>query len=262
MLMDSNMFGRKIICGEKNRRPESDGKVYGIDLNRNYDLDWVKCGGSTSKSSETYKGPYAMSEPETQAVWKMSQHLNFMKILDFHSYGREVLHGYHSCTKMDPVWRRFQVDEAKRLAKFGSYSVRDPSGNGQHQSWQMKNQTLYSFLVETHTTFQPTYSSAQEEIKRILPIIWEWLKTPVTIKGNVVDAATNAPVSAKITINGINWYADESRWSRGPFGAFHLWLPNGVYTLKFQADGYVAQTTTVSVALGQTRELKIRLQKA
>lgn len=39
----------------KNRRPESNGVVYGVDNNRNYDLDWEKCGGSSSPSSETYK---------------------------------------------------------------------------------------------------------------------------------------------------------------------------------------------------------------
>ena len=39
----------------------------GVDLNRNYDWDFNGSGGGNSADicSETYKGPFAFSEPET-----------------------------------------------------------------------------------------------------------------------------------------------------------------------------------------------------
>jgi hypothetical protein len=41
----------------------------GADLNRNFSFQWACCGGSSSSEcSETYHGPLAASEPETQAV--------------------------------------------------------------------------------------------------------------------------------------------------------------------------------------------------
>ena len=80
----------------------------GVDLNRNFSFQWNCCGGSSSNEcSETYHGPYAASEPETQAVQ------NYMRsifpdqrdpnlndpapddatgvYIDFHSYGKLVL---------------------------------------------------------------------------------------------------------------------------------------------------------------------------
>ena len=41
----------------------------GIDLNRNFSFQWGCCGGSSSSEcSQTFRGPFAGSEPETQAV--------------------------------------------------------------------------------------------------------------------------------------------------------------------------------------------------
>jgi hypothetical protein len=52
----------------KNRQPNSGTSAIGTDLNRNYDYRWGCCGGSSgSPSSETYRGPFAFSAPETSA---------------------------------------------------------------------------------------------------------------------------------------------------------------------------------------------------
>ncbi|ORZ39837.1 hypothetical protein BCR44DRAFT_1425731 [Catenaria anguillulae PL171] len=51
----------------KNRRRNSNGS-YGIDLNRNFAFHWGNGGSSTNPRDDTYRGPRAASEPETQAV--------------------------------------------------------------------------------------------------------------------------------------------------------------------------------------------------
>ncbi len=53
----------------KNRRNNGDG-TYGVDLNRNYPYQWGynDSGSSPYGSSDTYRGPSAGSEPETQAM--------------------------------------------------------------------------------------------------------------------------------------------------------------------------------------------------
>lgn len=54
----------------KNRRNNSGS--YGVDLNRNYDYGWgYNSGSSGTPSSDTYRGPSAGSEPETQAIKNM-----------------------------------------------------------------------------------------------------------------------------------------------------------------------------------------------
>ncbi len=53
----------------KNRRPNGDG-TYGVDLNRNHTEHWGAddIGSSSLASAETYRGPSAESELETQAI--------------------------------------------------------------------------------------------------------------------------------------------------------------------------------------------------
>jgi hypothetical protein len=50
----------------KNRQPNSGSSYVGTDLNRNYGYKWGCCGGSSgSPSSDTYRGAFAFSAPET-----------------------------------------------------------------------------------------------------------------------------------------------------------------------------------------------------
>ncbi len=53
----------------KNRRNNGDGS-YGVDLNRNFGYAWGydNIGSSPTPSDETYRGPSAFSEPESQAI--------------------------------------------------------------------------------------------------------------------------------------------------------------------------------------------------
>lgn len=56
----------------KNRRPPTNGNTaascYGVDLNRNYDVNFGGQGSSASQCSHLYQGPEALSEPETSAI--------------------------------------------------------------------------------------------------------------------------------------------------------------------------------------------------
>lgn len=230
----------------KNRKPFPN-RVFGVDLNRNYDLDWVKCGGTSQTSSDVYKGPSAFSEEETQSIRGLSRRYQFAKVIDFHSYGREVLHAYHPCTRMDSKIRNYIIDRSRNLAETVNYRLRDPSGNGQHQSWQMKENTFYSFLVETHTTFQPSYQSALDEINRIYPIITKFLNQTITLQGHVLDANTKLPIRADIQLEGITWYANETKHSNLRYGYYHMFLPVGQQKLTFKASGYQSETISLNI---------------
>jgi hypothetical protein len=45
-------------------------------LNRNFDIYWGGRGASSSPWSETYRGPSAASEPETQAIQAYASKVN------------------------------------------------------------------------------------------------------------------------------------------------------------------------------------------
>ena len=68
----------------KNRRQNADGS-YGVDLNRNFPIGFVK---SKNPASNVYGGPEPFSEPETRALRDfVESHPNIAIALDYHSQG-------------------------------------------------------------------------------------------------------------------------------------------------------------------------------
>jgi len=68
----------------KNRRLNADG-TYGVDLNRNFPIGFIK---STATTSNVYGGPEPFSEPETRALKEfVESHENITIALDYHSQG-------------------------------------------------------------------------------------------------------------------------------------------------------------------------------
>ncbi len=74
----------------KNRR--NNGPNFGVDLNRNWSTGWGGAGSSVSSSSDTYRGPFPFSEPETIALSKYIAAIpNLRGYIDVHSYSQLVL---------------------------------------------------------------------------------------------------------------------------------------------------------------------------
>ncbi|MFT3910011.1 MAG: M14 family zinc carboxypeptidase [Ferruginibacter sp.] len=78
----------------KSRRNTGGGAAnIGVDLNRNYGIDWGNCSGASSscgsnvKSDDTYYGTSAFSEPETQALRSFVQSKHFVNAIDQHCFG-------------------------------------------------------------------------------------------------------------------------------------------------------------------------------
>jgi carboxypeptidase T len=80
----------------KNRRNNGDGSR-GVDLNRNWSVDWSNCSspiigsptscGSSDPDDDTYYGPSAFSEPETRAIRDFTYSHHLVAMIDQHSYG-------------------------------------------------------------------------------------------------------------------------------------------------------------------------------
>ncbi|KAJ9465820.1 hypothetical protein DIPPA_32540 [Diplonema papillatum] len=82
----------------KNRRSNADGS-FGVDLNRNYDDHWGRCGSSAVPSSDTYRGTGPFSEPETRAVERLfadykAAGYRIQAGIDVHAYGQLILRPY------------------------------------------------------------------------------------------------------------------------------------------------------------------------
>lgn len=71
----------------------------GVDLNRNYDYFWgpnpIYGGSSGTQSNQTYRGPSAFSEPETQIVRDFSATRNFKTAMNHHATSNLIPHAYN-----------------------------------------------------------------------------------------------------------------------------------------------------------------------
>ncbi|MBK9119430.1 MAG: hypothetical protein IPM18_07490 [Phycisphaerales bacterium] len=75
----------------KNRRDNGNG-TFGVDINRNWAYQWGGIGSSSFGSSNTFRGPFPFSEPETQALRNVFlANWQVRAMLDIHSYSQLIL---------------------------------------------------------------------------------------------------------------------------------------------------------------------------
>jgi carboxypeptidase T len=103
----------------KNRRRNPDGSI-GVDPNRNYGYMWGVLDVPTSSrvpSDETYVGPRAFSEPETQAVRDLVARERFAGVVTYHSYSQLILYpwGYTDAPVPDEADRGLMVGMAEEM---------------------------------------------------------------------------------------------------------------------------------------------------
>lgn len=100
----------------KNRR-NNNATNPGVDLNRNYGVDWGNCAGATTScgsnvtTDDTYYGTAAFSEPETQAIRNLVQSRYFTASIDQHCFGPyySLPFGRPSLHTMTPLDKKFYV---------------------------------------------------------------------------------------------------------------------------------------------------------
>ncbi|KAI0226602.1 hypothetical protein L0F63_000104 [Massospora cicadina] len=131
----------------KNRRNNGNG-VYGVDLNRNWDEHWGKVGSSANPRSETYKGPYANSEPEVQALAKYALSIPARYGgLDLHSYGQYILRNWGWTTELSeneailaPSAKQSKLHSTRRAELYPAAGALD--------DWMAAKANLISFTLE------------------------------------------------------------------------------------------------------------------
>ncbi len=122
----------------KNRR-NNGSSCFGVDLNRNYPYGWgLNSGSSNDPCSETYRGPSANSEPETQAIMNYVQQIRPKISFSYHSVAGRYLnpYGYNDTAVNYDIYSEFSSDFAssnnytygtvnEMLAYYSSGTTRD-----------------------------------------------------------------------------------------------------------------------------------------
>ncbi len=138
----------------KNMRDNQDGSR-GVDLNRNYGYHWNTGGASDDPGGETYHGPAAFSEPETQAVKRfVEERPNLKALLSYHTFSELVLYPWGH--KYDPIDDGPALAAYKALAaKFGELTGYTPEqsselyiASGDTTDWAWGEKKIFSFTFE------------------------------------------------------------------------------------------------------------------
>ena len=146
----------------KNRR--NNGGSYGVDVNRNYTHMWGydNLGSSPDPADETYRGPSAGSDPETQAIMNFAIREGCIKMdLNYHSYGNLWMYPWGYTTSPTPD-SGLLGDLAREAAAFNGYEAGQSSVvlyyvNGDAKDWFYGEQGLkpkcFNFTVEVGSSF-------------------------------------------------------------------------------------------------------------
>jgi carboxypeptidase T len=111
----------------KNRR-NNGGGVFGVDLNRNYSYGWGTTGTSTNPSNDTYCGPSAFSEPETQAMRWLVQNNNFISAFNAHTYAESILFPIGTTSAEFADHHDYFQDACDHMVELNGYSAIKSSG--------------------------------------------------------------------------------------------------------------------------------------
>ena len=166
----------------KNRR-NNGGGCYGIDLNRNFGYQWGynNTGSSPDPCSDTYRGPSAFSEPESQAIRDLAILKNYGTHFNMHSYGGYILYPWGYIDEETPdslTYREFAAlltSESGYAYGYGGQLL-GYNSNGSVRDWMYGEQTvknkIYGYTIEIGPEFWPQQS-------QIFPIAQQNLGTMI-----------------------------------------------------------------------------------
>lgn len=263
---------------KNNRDNDANGSITsadGVDLNRNYEWGFGnQCrGSSSSTSSETYRGPWEASEPESQAMIELSRATRPVFDVEYHSYGEDVFYAL-SC---DPFYspKLSTIPQAdKSISRligelYAAEIVQADGGvgyspapygsrvDGTGRDQQSFESGTIAFVVEINSSgeggFHPDYATWRQPTVEGHRPGWRWLVERMggpAVGGHVRDAATGAPLAADVALDELTLPDGRRLTSAASTGRFHIVTIPGSYTLRVAREGYEPAVVPVSVGEG------------
>jgi carboxypeptidase A2 len=157
----------------------------GVDANRNYDFHWQEVGSSSNSCSETYHGPSAFSEIESQisrnVMLKLKGSCKFF--LTLHSYGHYLLYPWGYTNDLPDNWK-----DNEEVAQAGAQAMKEATG------------TEYKVGSTSNTLYL-----ASGELKSVQAS----LTTNIFTLGSSIDYAhseADIPISIVMELAGGGWF--------------------------------------------------------
>ncbi len=240
-----NVDGNIKVWTEDNMWRKNARGGYGVDINRNYPYQWGACNGSSGqKNSQTYRGPFAASEPETQTIMNLVAQIRPVFDLSFHAYSELVIYPM-GCDGERAV--NYEVVEpiGKTLAKMLDYVPGTSweilySVDGGDIDWMNAEYQVIPYVFEVNSRaegFQPDYKSTRDRTVLKVRPAWQYLLEQMQnniligqVRDNIGAFSGEGYIYAYKKIQG--QYVYYTHYRLDTYGSFKMILPQGTYLLQ------------------------------
>ena len=256
--------------------------IDGVDLNRNYDFNWIfgddinqvdtGCSANPSYLSnyDYYRGPYPFSEPEIIAVRDFALENNFLLSIAYHSsrsgcVSEKVISPWlWEEEKAAPdleIISRLGEEIAQLIPSEDGFSYYYPGNStsmrGNAHDWFYKQTGCFQYLIEVGTSdMQPNNVELIESTidRNMVGLLYMLKKAagttiqngpPVYQLSGKVTNATGEPIDAEVKILELDGPMLDPRLT-DEFGRFRRILIEGQFTLEVSAPGYQTYLTSIS----------------
>lgn len=244
---------------------------YGVDINRNYPYAWGTCNGSSGSTySDTYRGPSAGSEPETQAMMGLVNRIKPVLSISYHSYSELVIYPYGCDGEHTPdrdVVEGVGRQLAGRLPKDGASGTYDPGTSwellyavdGGDIDWYYNEHQVLPYVIEVNSSaqgFQPPYSWRQRTVEKNRAG-WSFMIDRLAQSGirAMVTSDSRAVETGSVTLTSIEGGEHSSAPSRiykiKSDGTFHVVVEPGMYRVTVSSG---EKSEVRDVLVGASRE--------
>ncbi len=266
------------------------GDIDGVDLNRNWDVNWVH--GDTLYSTngyelyDYYRGEYPFSEGENRAIRDLAYREQFTYAIVWHSsrtgnLSEKVFIPYKFKDLPSRQAPDYDINYAvghgvaSNIQKQGSslsYESLPAMGRkGDSHVWFYTELGTIKLLIEAGTSnIQPNYDILNDTVQRCLNGQYWMFNRAVSsghqdiargmLTGHVYDAVTGEPLRARVIIHGRESDALKPRYTNEEHGRFWRPLVQGAYTFSIRKKGYQPETLNVVVTDSGWRYRTINLQ--
>jgi hypothetical protein len=244
---------------------------YGVDINRNYPYAWGSCNGSSGSTySDTYRGPSAGSEPETQAMMGLVARIQPVMSISYHSYSELVIYPYGCDGQHAPERETIEAvghSLASRLPKDGTLGTYDPGTSwellyavdGGDIDWYYNEHNVLPYVIEVNSStqgFQPSFTWRQRTVEK-MRAGWGYIldrtaqsgiRGAVSSEGKLLTegTVTVTPVTSTSSLgDAVHIHKIKND------GTFHVVLNPGMYKVAVNAAG---RTIEKEVMVGAERQ--------
>jgi carboxypeptidase T len=149
---DGYVYSHRVDRNWRKNRAKIDGKIVGVDINRNFSYGWNNDNGFYNDTTSVfYKGPYPESEAETRALIELAAREKFRVVVDYHCYKQYLLYPYGSS--------RTEIPDKEQFIQILENVVKEIKAIHGKTYTPVQMSSLYPYVLPTGTSTDYYYTT-------------------------------------------------------------------------------------------------------